>query len=74
VLATTRVTAGLVSAVGGGLALMVVTGWALAARNRVPHLAIVCFLGLWLVLAPSLWEFGDGVDSAPGWSRSPRRT
>jgi hypothetical protein len=66
VLSTIRVTAGLVSAVVGGLAVAVLAGWALAARNRVPPLAIACFFGLWLVLAPSLWEFGDGVDSDPG--------
>ena len=66
VLSTTRVTAGLVSAVAGGLALAVLAGWAMAARNRIPPLAIACFFGLWLLLAPSLWEFGDGVDSAPG--------
>jgi hypothetical protein len=66
VLATTRVTAGLVSAVGGGLAVAVLAGWALAARNRVPPLAIAWFFGLWLVMAPSLWEFGDGVGSDPG--------
>jgi hypothetical protein len=66
VLSTTRVTAGLVSAVAGGLTLAVLAGWAMAARNRIPPLAIACFLGLWLLLVPSLWEFGDGVDSAPG--------
>jgi hypothetical protein len=66
VLSTTRVTAGLVSAVAGGLALAVLAGWAMAARNRIPPLAIACCFGLWLLLAPSLWEFGDGVDSAPG--------
>jgi hypothetical protein len=66
VLSTTRVTAGLVSAVAGGLALAVLSGWAMAARNRIPPLAIACFFGLWLLLVPSLWEFRDGVDSAPG--------
>jgi hypothetical protein len=66
VLSSTRVTAGVVSAVAGGLALAVLAGWALAARNRLPPLAVACCFGLWLVLAPSLWEFGDGVDSAPG--------
>jgi hypothetical protein len=35
-------------------------------RNRVPPLAIACSFGLWLVMAPTLWEFGDGVDSDPG--------
>jgi hypothetical protein len=66
VLSTTRVTAGLVSAVAGGLALAVLAGWARVARNRIPPLAIACSLGLWLLLAPSMWEFGDGVDSDPG--------
>ena len=66
VLSTTRVTAGLVSAVASGLALAVLAGWAMAARNRIPPLAIACFFGLWLLLVPSLWEFGDGVYSDPG--------
>ena len=66
VLSTTQVTAGVVTAVASGLAVAVLAGWALLARNRVPPLAIACFFGLWLVLAPSLWEFGDGVDSDPG--------
>jgi hypothetical protein len=66
VLSTTRVTAGLVSAIIGGLALAVLAGWAIVARNRIPPLAIACSFGLWLLLAPSLWEFSDGVDSAPG--------
>jgi hypothetical protein len=66
VLSTTRVTAGVVSAVAGGLAVAVLAVWALAARNRIPPLAIACFFGLWLVLVPSLWEFSDGVDSGPG--------
>ena len=66
VLSATRVTAGVVSAVAGGLAVAVLAGWALGARNRIPPLAIACCFGLWLVLAPTLWEFGDGVDSGPG--------
>jgi hypothetical protein len=66
VLSTTRITAGMVSAVGGGLAVAALAGWALAARNRIPPLAIACFFGLWLMLAPTLWEFRDGVDSGPG--------
>jgi hypothetical protein len=65
VLATTRVTAGVVSAVGSGLALLVLAGWARAAHNPIPPLAIAMAFGLWLLAAPSLWEFGDGVDS-PG--------
>jgi hypothetical protein len=63
VLSTTRVTAGMVSAVGGGLALLVLAGWARAARNPVPPLAIAMSFGLWLLAAPSLWEFRDGVDA-----------
>jgi hypothetical protein len=66
VLSTTRVTAGLVSAVTGGLALAVLAAWTRVARNRIPPLAMACFLGLWLLLAPSMWEFSDGVDSDPG--------
>ena len=66
VLSTTRVTAGVVSAVTGGLALAVLAGWAMGARNRIPPLALACSFGLWLLAAPSLWEFGDGVDSDPG--------
>jgi LPXTG-motif cell wall-anchored protein len=56
----------MVSAVAGGLALALLAAWALLARNRVPPLVIACTFGLWLVLAPSLWEFGEGVDSGPG--------
>jgi hypothetical protein len=66
VLSTTPVTAGMVSAVASGLALALLAAWALLARNRVPPLVIACTFGLWLVLAPSLWEFGEGVDSGPG--------
>jgi hypothetical protein len=63
VLSTTLVTAGLISAVTGGLVLAVLACWAMAARNRIPPLAIACFFGLWLLVAPSLWEFGDGADT-----------
>jgi hypothetical protein len=63
VLSTTRVTAGMVSAVGGGLALAALAAWARSARNLVPPLAIAVSLGLWLLVAPSLWEFRDGVDA-----------
>ena len=54
VLSTTRGIAGVVSAVAGGLGVAVLAGWALAARNQIPPLAIACFFGLWLVLVPSL--------------------
>jgi hypothetical protein len=66
VLSTARVTAGMVSAVGGGVALVVLAGWARADRNPVPPLVIAMSFGLWLVVAPSLWEFRDGVESDPG--------
>ena len=63
VLSTTPVTAGMVSAVGSGLALAALAAWARSARNPVPPLAIAASFGLWLLLAPSLWEFRDGVDA-----------
>ena len=66
VLHTTRVTAGAVSAVISGLALAVLAGWRHMTGNRIPPLAIACSFALWLLLAPSLWEFSDGVDSDPG--------
>jgi hypothetical protein len=65
VLGTAQVTAGTVSAVSGGLALVVVAGWARVARNRIPPMLIAMSFGLWLVLAPSTWEFADGVDAWP---------
>ncbi len=40
-------------------------GWARVARDRIPPLVIALSFGVWLLLAPSLWEFGDGVDT-PG--------
>ena len=61
VLSTTRVTAGVVSAVGSGLALAALAAWARSARNQIPPLAITMSFGLWLLAAPSLWEFRDGV-------------
>jgi LPXTG-motif cell wall-anchored protein len=66
VLSTTRVTAGVASAVTTGLALIVLAGLARVARNPIPPLAVACAFGLWLLAAPSMWEFADGVDSAPG--------
>jgi hypothetical protein len=63
VLATTQVTAGLFSAVTGGLALAVLAGWARAGRNPVPPVMIAMSFGLWLLLAPSVWEFRDGADT-----------
>jgi hypothetical protein len=65
VLGTWQVTAGAVSAVTGGLALAVLAGWARVARNRVPAMLIALSFGVWLVLAPSMWEFADGTDAWP---------
>jgi hypothetical protein len=66
VLSTTRVTAGVVSAVTTGVALIVLASWARMARNPIPPLAIACAFGLWLLAVPSMWEFSYGVDSEPG--------
>jgi MFS-type transporter involved in bile tolerance (Atg22 family) len=63
VLSTTQVTAGVVSAVTTGLALAVLAGLARRAGNPIPPLMIALAFGLWLVLAPLLWEFGYGRDS-----------
>ncbi len=63
VLGSTKVTAGAVSAVTSGLALLVLAGWARVARNRVPPMLIALSFGVWLLLAPSMWEFRDGVDT-----------
>ena len=63
VLSTTRVTAGMVSAITSGLALAVLAGWARAGRNPIPPFMIALSFGLWLLLAPSVWEFRDGVDT-----------
>jgi SPW repeat len=62
VLGTTLVTAGVFSAVTGGLALAVLAAWARAGRNPIPPFMIALSFGLWLLLAPSLWEFDDGAD------------
>lgn len=63
VLSTTQVTAGRFSAITSGLVLAVLAGWARAGRNPIPPFMIALSFGLWLVLAPSLWEFSDGVDT-----------
>jgi len=65
VLSTMRVTPGAVSAVSTGLALVVLAGWARVARNRVPPMLIALSFGVWLLLAPTMWEFADGTDAWP---------
>jgi hypothetical protein len=74
VLSTTRVTAGLISAVTGGLVLAVLAGWAMAARNPIPPQAIACFFGLWLLMAPRCGSSATGRTALLGWSPSPPRT
>ena len=63
VLSTTRVTAGIFSAVTSGLVLVVLAVWAQAGRNPIPPFMIALSFGLWLLLAPSVWEFRDGVET-----------
>ena len=65
VLGTAQVTPAAVSAVTSGLALVVLAGWARVARNRVPPMLIALSFGVWLLLAPTMWEFADGVDAWP---------
>jgi hypothetical protein len=65
VLGTAQVTAGAVSAVTSGLALVVLAGWARVARNRIPPMLLSLSFGVWLLLTPSMWEFADGVDAWP---------
>jgi hypothetical protein len=62
-LSTTRVTAGIFSAVTSGLVLVVLAVWARAGRNLIPPFMIALSFGLWLLLAPSAWEFRDGADT-----------
>lgn len=63
VLSTTRVTVGVFSAITSGLALAVLAAWARAGRNPIPPFMIALSFGLWLLLAPSAWEFRDGADT-----------
>ncbi len=63
VLSTTRVTAGMFSAVTSGLVLVVLAVWARAGRNPIPPFMIALSFGLWLLLAPSVWGFRDGVET-----------
>ena len=64
-LGTAQVTAGATSAVTSGVALIVLAVWVRVARNRMPPMLLALSFGLWLVLAPSMWEFADGVDAWP---------
>jgi hypothetical protein len=64
-LGTAQVTAGAVSAMTSGLALIVLSDWLRLARNRVPPLLLTLAVGGWPLLVPSLWEFADGRDAWP---------
>jgi hypothetical protein len=64
-LGTLQVTPGAVSAVTGGLALIVLAGSARRGRNPVPPMLIALSFGVWLLLAPSIWEFADGTHTWP---------
>lgn len=63
VLGIGQITAGAVSAVISGVALVIMSDWLRLARNRVPPTLLAVAVGGWLLLAPSLWEFADGRDA-----------
>ena len=63
VLGLGQITAGVVSAVVSGVALVIMSDWLRLARNRVPPMLLALAVGGWLLLAPSLWEFADGRDA-----------
>ena len=65
VLGAAEVTAGLVSAVSSGVALVILSAWLRLAGNRVPPLLLALAFGGWLLLVPSMWEFADGTDAWP---------
>jgi hypothetical protein len=56
-----RDTPSVVSATLSGVLLLVTGAWARSARNPMPAYAIAMAVGVWLLLAPSFWQFGDGV-------------
>jgi SPW repeat len=63
-----RDTPSVLSATLSGVLLLVTGVWARSARNPMPAYAIAMAVGVWLLVAPSLWEFGDGVTT---WSLVP---
>jgi DNA-binding transcriptional LysR family regulator len=73
VLSTTRVTAGVVSAVAGGLGVAVLAGWALAARNQIPPWPSPASSVCGWCWSPRCGSSATGWTAARGWSRSPRR-
>jgi hypothetical protein len=55
------VTPAWVSGLLSGLALVALAAWSGARRRPVTPWVIALTVGLWLLVAPSLWEFGDGA-------------
>lgn len=58
-----RDTTGTVSAILSGVLLLVTGNWAWRARNPAPAIALALAVGVWLLIAPAIWEFGDGASS-----------
>jgi hypothetical protein len=56
-------TTGRVSATLSGVLLVVTGNWARLARNPAPAVALALAVGVWLLMAPTIWEFGDGTSS-----------
>jgi SPW repeat len=56
-------TTGMVSATLSGVLLLVTGIWARLARNPAPAYALALAAGVWLLIAPTIWEFGDGTSS-----------
>jgi len=56
-----RDTPSVASATLSGMLLVVTGTLARSARNPMPAYMIALAVGVWLLLAPTLWEFGDGV-------------
>jgi hypothetical protein len=63
VLHDTRVTTGVASALISGLALAALAARAAARRRPLTPWPIAMAFGLWLVAAPSVWQFSDGADT-----------
>jgi hypothetical protein len=56
-------TTGTVSAALSGVLLLVTGTWARLARNPAPAYVLALAVGVWLLMAPTIWEFGDGASS-----------
>jgi hypothetical protein len=56
-------TTGMASATLSGAVLLVTGIWARLARNPAPAYTLALAAGVWLLIAPTIWEFGDGTSS-----------